>query len=231
MPQPPDLRTQAFAFARDTSELLNGTITDGIRMRVLVSRDGAAGWMGYKINAVEDLPGDLVPLTLGRHAHCFLHVIHTLTLDEAGEYLQATKTSYGVYVGAANLDEAELLVRYDYDREPDHSYADAHMQVRGESKAVDYLNEKLGQSKTLEKLHFPVGGRRYRPALEDIVEFLISEDYVAHRDDWRDTIGYHRTNFHRRQLRAAIRQDPDTAASALGDVGYSVADPPERLAT
>ena len=226
MPQPPDLRTQAFAFARDTSELLNGTVTDGIRMRALVGRDGAVGWMGYKINAVEDLPGDLVPLTLGRQAHCFLHVIHTLTLDEAREYLQATKTSYGVYVGASNLDDAELLVRYDYDREPDHAYADAHMQVRGDSRAVEYLNEKLALSKSLERLHFPVGGRRYRPALEDIIEFLIVEGLVQSRDDWRDSVGYHRTMFHRRQLRAAIRQDPDVAAGALAEVGYSVTDPP-----
>lgn len=181
--------------------------------------------MGYRINAVEDLPGELIPLTLGQAANCYLHVIHTLTLDEAGEYLQATKTGYGVYVGSPSLDEAHLLVRYDYDREPDHPYADAHMQVRGDSQAVEVLNERLGLSKSLEKLHFPVGGRRYRPALEDIVEFLIAEGFAQSRDDWRDTIGYHRTNFHRRQLRAAIRQDPTTAAQGLSDLGYKVRAP------
>lgn len=228
MPQPADLRLQAFGFARDTSELLNGTITDGIRVRSVVRNDGAIGWIGFRINAVEDLPGELIPLTLGTAANCYLHVIHTLTLDETGEYLQATKSSYGVYVGSPSLDEADLLVRYDYEREPTHAYPDAHMQVRGESSAVAYLNKRLEQSKTLEKLHFPVGGRRYRPALEDIVEFLIAENYVAHRDDWRDTIGYHRTNFHRRQLRAAIRQDPGTATQALTDLGYELRSPPAQ---
>ncbi len=222
MPRPPDLRNQAFDFARETSELLNGTITDGLRLRTLVRHDGVIGWVGHRLREVRDVPGELIPLTLGRAAHCFLHLIHTLSLDRAGEYLQATKSSYGVYVGSQSLDEADLLVRYDYEREPSHDYPDAHMQVRGESSAVAYLNERLDQSKTLERLHFPVGGRRYRPALEDIVEFLIAEGYVAHRDDWRDTIGYHRTTFHRRQLRAAIRQDPTTAAQGLVDLGYQI---------
>lgn len=225
MPRPPDLRTQAFGFARDTSELLNGTVTDGIRVRAVIADDGAKGWMGYQIHGAADLPGELIPLSLGSAANCYLHIIYTLTLDEAGEYLQATKSSYGVYVGSQSLDEADLLVRYDYEREPTHDYPDAHMQVKGESSAVAYLNERLDQSKTLERLHFPVGGRRYRPALEDIVEFLIAEGYVAHRDDWRDTIGYHRTTFHRRQLRAAIRQDPATAAQGLSDLGYEVQPP------
>jgi hypothetical protein len=225
LPQPPDLRAQAFDFARETSELLNGTVAHGIRVRALVSHDGAIGWMGYRINAVEDLPGELIPLTLGQAADCFLHVIHTLTLDEAGEHLQATKTGYGVYVGSGSLDEADLLVRYDYDREPDHPYADAHMQVRGDSRAVDHLNERLGLSKSLEKLHFPVGGRRYRPALEDVVEFLITEGFVQSREGWRDVIGYHRTRFHRRQLRAAIRQDPETASGALAKLGFTVQPP------
>jgi len=190
-----------------------------------VGHDGAIGWMGYGINAIDDLPGELIPLTLGRSPNSFLHIIHTLTLDEPGEYLQATKSSYGVYVGSASLDKADLLIRYDYEREPDHLYADAHMQVRGESSAVQLLNERLEMSRSLEKLHFPVGGRRYRPALEDIIEFLIAEGYLQHREGWRDVIGFHRTNFHRRQLRAAIRQDPTTAAQALGDLGYQVRSP------
>jgi len=67
------------------------------------------------------------------------------------------------------------------------------MQVRGESSAVQLLNERLEMSRSLEKLHFPVGGRRYRPALEDIVEFLIAEGYVQHREGWREVIGFHRT--------------------------------------
>jgi hypothetical protein len=64
-------------------------------------------------------------------------------------------------------------------------------------------------------LHFPTGGRRYRPALEDVIEFLIVEGLADGQAGWRDVLNEERDAYWRIQLRAAIRRDPWTALAAL----------------
>jgi hypothetical protein len=71
----------------------------------------------------------------------------------------------------------------------------------------------------MHKLHFPVGGRRYRPSLEDVIEFLIVERLVDARDGWQTVLAREREAFRRLQLRAAIRRDPETTMSALKNLG------------
>jgi hypothetical protein len=63
--------------------------------------------------------------------------------------------------------------------------------------------------------HLPVGGRRYRPTLEDMVEFLITERLARPKRGWKRAIADGREEFRKKQLRAAIRRDPDTARDAL----------------
>ena len=66
------------------------------------------------------------------------------------------------------------------------------------------------------RLHLPVGGRRFRPCLEDIIEFCIVERLVKPRHEtWRDMLDVKRNQFYRRQLQAAVRQDPQAAVGAL----------------
>jgi hypothetical protein len=40
-----DLRNQAGQFAQQLTELLNGTITDGIRVKSVLGVDGRLGWV------------------------------------------------------------------------------------------------------------------------------------------------------------------------------------------
>lgn len=64
-------------------------------------------------------------------------------------------------------------------------------------------------------MHLPVGGRRYHPTLEDMVEFLITEKLARPKDGWKQAVADGREQFRKKQLRAAIRRDPDTARKAL----------------
>lgn len=60
-----------------------------------------------------------------------------------------------------------------------------------------------------------MGGRRFRPTLEDICEFLIVERLVEHRAGWAETLERSREAFQEKQLRAAIRRFPEVAIDQL----------------
>jgi hypothetical protein len=62
-------------------------------------------------------------------------------------------------------------------------------------------------------------GRRFRPILEDVIEFLVSEGLVDPRPGWLDAVEDGRRAFLRKQLRAAIRREPDIALEALKEFG------------
>jgi hypothetical protein len=56
------------------------------------------------------------------------------------------------------------------------------------------------QAAPLDRLHFPVGGRRFRPILEDVIEFLIVERLARARDGWADVLSQERDRYYGIQL-------------------------------
>ena len=70
-----------------------------------------------------------------------------------------------------------MLVPFDYERGKS-GYPEAHLQVYGESAALAAW-KGTPKSRQLARLHFPVRGRRYRPTLEDVVEFLIAKELAV----------------------------------------------------
>jgi hypothetical protein len=40
----------------------------------------------------------------------------------------------------------------------------------------------------MSDLHFPVGGSRFRPSLEDVLDMLVRELGVDHEPGWRDAL-------------------------------------------
>jgi hypothetical protein len=83
------------------------------------------------------------------------------------------------------------------------------------------------QLRTLGRFHFPVGGRRFRPTLEDLIEFLVVEGLVDSYANWRTVLLEHRGRWERLQLQAAVRRDSEAAADALTDLGWICTAPPE----
>lgn len=215
-----ELERQARQFAEQLTSLLNATVTDGPRLRAVLQEDGRIGWIGFEIERRRPFPGEGIPLTISASPpRCFLHVMQTLTLDPDGGYLVVQRSSYGLYL---EQELATVLFHYDYDRDPEHEYPLAHLQVNGQCPALDELNRRTEGDAALERLHFPVGGKRYRPSLEDVVEFLVIEGFVRAKDGWRDAVEQHRRDFHRTQLMAATRRDPEAAAQALAGLGYRI---------
>ena len=109
-------------------------------------------------------------------------------------------------------------MHYDYERGK-HKYPEAHLQVDASGEAWDILCRPRGLSnRPLRRLHFPVGGRRYRPTLEDLIAFLITEDLADHHPGAWEHIEAGREDFRKRQLRAAVRRNPEDALSILREL-------------
>jgi hypothetical protein len=80
----------------------------------------------------------------------------------------------------------------------------------------------------------PMGGDRFRPCLEDIVEFLIRDCGFPGKDGWQELVREGRAKWRRIQIRAVVRDSPAEAIAALAAMGYSVAlpelgEPAERV--
>ena len=78
----------------------------------------------------------------------------------------------------------------------------------------------------LHALHFPVGGRRFRPTLEEFLLFLDREKlFDDWKEGWKPRLIRSLEAWERQQARATARQFPDEAVGALEALGYGVTPP------
>jgi hypothetical protein len=166
-----DLERQAREFAESVQNVLNATICTGIRIGVVSSADTKLVSIGYGVTGICDTPA-LFPVSLGRKKpRCWLKVGYQLSLDTSGRFLTVAVSAFEVYAATG----AQVpLCRFDYERGKSGGYPEAHIQVHGESGALAAWTG-VPNTRELERLHLPMGGRRYRVTLEDVIEFLITE--------------------------------------------------------
>lgn len=164
--------------------------------------------------------------------------------DSDERYLRVEESSVKVYpLGAINK---EPLFRYEYHRQPQGHVPCAHLQIHAHSDAFTHLlgwpgrhsrrardrkDRGLSRFPTVSEFHFPLGGPRFRPALEDILEVLQEEFGLKTGENWLEVCRKSRTRWRRIQLAAAVRDSPETAAEELRRLGYEVTGDavPERL--
>lgn len=216
-----DLGGQAREFAGHITNLLNRTVTNGIRIKAVLNPGGSTGWVGYEISKA--LPQAVVPIpvTTGRaDPRGYLVVLHRLALDAEETYITTTSSRLELHL---TPDLEQPIVRYDYNRDPVLAknglpYPPAHVHVHGERGPVDHLAEAAAVERKLSDFHWPVGGKRFRPSLEDLVEFLIVEDLADKHEGWQDAIDEHRERWYEIQLKAAVRRSPEVARTALREM-------------
>jgi len=214
----PDLEAEARSWADGLTRLLNNTVTNGIRLSAVVPSEGLCV-VGCGLTKNSFTP-QVVPLTVSQAwPRCYLFAVWTLALDAETAQLTVTQSKFALR--ADKRDGAEDLFSYEYGTDPDDEYPAAHLHVAGDSAPLRQLCERTGVNKQLRDLHFPVGGRRFRPSLEDVVEMLVTEGFVEARAGWREVVETSRRSFLTRQLRAAVRQDPETARAELAALDQS----------
>jgi hypothetical protein len=143
-------------------------------------------------------------------------------LDSLGEYLAVEESTFNLL---SVLDRTPVF-RIHYRRNCP-SQPTAHVHVHGHRGALSHLLSRAGHDSPhdMSSLHIPVGGSRFRPCLEDFIQFLICECKFDAQCGWRGHIEAGRERWRCRQAAAVVRDVPEEAARVLRHLGYSVEAP------
>ncbi|MCY3562012.1 MAG: hypothetical protein OXH20_12730 [bacterium] len=162
----------------------------------------------------------------------FLGVTYKVAMDANDTHLQVLTSTISLRVDVTGGKRVPRpLVRVEYDRDqlrPGRTAAHVHLHANAPEMAWVYGSG--GQpAPDLHSLHFPVGGRRFRPTLEDFLLFLDREGlYTDWKDGWRPKLIQSLEEWERLQARATARQFPEEAVSALEALGYGVTAPKDE---
>lgn len=182
---------------------------------------------------VRQEPDTGVPLIVGGEPLLTLTVHFWCSWDRPGKYLAVDSSAIKVFAGREA--QAEPLFRYEYERWPGREQPGAHVQVHGHRDGVSYVMTRAGRGSrrgraradsdavpAMRELHFPVGGPRFRPCLEDVLEMLVVEFGVDCSIEGREALQRGRVKWRGFQLSTAVRDNPEIAAETLRELGYSV---------
>lgn len=183
--------------------------------------------IGYNISKQDQDLTTGIPLTIsGKQPRFFLGFFMHLRADDEQRFMMVTE-SMAILALAADLSRE--LLHYDYERDKPaqgKGYPEAHLQVCASSDHWEAAGDRVtGGELSLSKIHLPVGpvgGRRFRPSLEDVVEMLIVEELVEYRDGWQEALNDTRRPFQQLQLKAAVRRNQELAKEALEGEGWTV---------
>ncbi|WP_344046751.1 hypothetical protein [Nocardioides panacihumi] len=176
----------------------------------------------YRERVVIKTSDDGVPLTISGNLYGWLRPSFQCRFDHVGHCLAIHKANF--WIGSSKTRSPLIRFEYEYEsRTAPHS----HIQIHAESGVLSSLLTRARHTTPhdLSKLHLPTGGSRFRPNLEDVIQFLIEECRLDHRDTWRAAVNDHRAEWRRVQTRAVARAMPAEAARALRELGYKVTPP------
>lgn len=183
---------------------------------------------------VRHAPEPGVPLTVDGVVVLRLRVDYRCGWDRTGRFLAVRRSTLAVVAEGSD----EPLFRYDYDAGSDEKVPAAHLNVHGHRDELVFAMMaaghrlrgrarssavRSGRVPRVSTLHFPLGGRRFRPSFEDVVEMVVREFGLDTRPAWREAVRAGRTRWRAVQLRAAVREDPGGAVAVLRELGWAVA--------
>lgn len=182
--------------------------------------------------AIQQDPATGIELKVNGKTLLSLTVEFRCCLDSSGRFL-AIKSSK-IHVFAGNKADRTPLFRYEYVRDPEgvpaaHIHVHAHRDAFTATMVRSGKQTKRGKRRAdpenfpaLSELHFPVGGHRFRPCLEDVLEMLIDEFGVDHTAESRRLLKEGRARWRKIQQQAAIRDDLQNAIDYLEQEGFDV---------
>jgi len=154
----------------------------------------------------------------------------SVNFDHSGEYLKVIRSAFTLMMAE---NDSIPLVRYEFD-DLMRTAPIAHWQFHAERGAFSHLlgfARSAGKKVTpysLSSLHFPVGGARMRPGVDDLLEFLVKECHFDTVETWRTSILASRDRYRRIQARTIARDMQEEVAATLVEAGWKVT-PPETL--
>ncbi|MCA0145598.1 hypothetical protein [Blastococcus sp. LR1] len=166
-----------------------------------------------------------IPLLVGGEVLATLSLAMFLSLDRSETFLKTVRSDFIV----KSTLHRQPLIRLDYRADMDRAPS-AHWQFHAERGAFSHLlarahaldPTRVNMPHDLGSLHIPVGGERFRPCLEDFLQFLIQECGIDRRDGWLRVLEEGRRRWRLRQLAATIRDAQDHTADVLRGLGWAV---------
>lgn len=228
----------ARSFADDLTQRVRGIVPTDAAFSALAYPNDHGGRVLVGVLA-DDLRAQHIPLTIDRKPMLQLFVKINCLLDSAGTYLAVDESWVHVRLGERERDEP--LFRYEFVRKHvGQLIPSAHIQVHAHRDEFLYLLtaaprgrpkvlRRKGEVPRMSKFHFPVGGHRFRPCLEDVLQALILEFGIDHQPTWLSAVEGGREQWRRFQLRAAVRDAPEDAAATLESMGWQVTPPADLV--
>jgi hypothetical protein len=165
-----------------------------------------------------------VPLLVRGQQLAWLRLNYSCRPDSVERYLAVDSSK----VWVVSTKDRSPLFRFEFQYEATR-VPHSHIHVHAERGSLTHLLTRTGHGRPHEMsaLHLPTGGSRFRPNLEDVVQFLIVECGVDPVEGWKAAVDERRAEWRAIQTRAVARAMPAEAAYALRELGYSVTPPPD----
>lgn len=219
--EPEWLRQQAQLFAEELTRTVQAVVPDSDPFTVVITDN---------LVSVRQGPREGVTLTVNGKPLLHLKATFRCCKDRDGDYLAIEKSGFEVLPLAGR----EPIFRYEYVRNHGKAPA-AHAHVHAHRDAFTYLMAKAGRTTPrarrrasadeipqIQDLHFPLGGHRFRPCLEDVLQTLIEEFGVDYKAGTMDALASGREAWRKKQARSVVRDDPASAVEVLQKLGYDV---------
>lgn len=229
------LAREAEKFANQLTATVRGVFGDDCSAFLSKAIEGSVGG-GFFVR--QDPSSGLVLTDEAGKPILRLTVDYKCTYDGHGHYMAISESQVRVF---GEPEGRVPLFRYEYNRHMRQALPAAHIQFHGThpelQKAIEECGESTSRAKErkrrrkspeLSRLHFPVGGPRFRPALEDVLEMLIEEfgvRTVGSMAAAREALADAREDWRRTQVATVVRDAPSEAAAALKKLGYTVNPP------
>lgn len=220
-----DAHDAAKAFAADLTETVQAVLPDSpVFQAMLVAPP-------HLLISVFDAHQKVARLPLfvrGKHVADW-KLTMSVNWDHTGNYLKVMRSGFTL---VANADKVPL-VRYEFDDDM-HTAPIAHWQFHAERGAFSHLlgfalaAGKNVKPHSLSSLHFPVGGARMRPGVDDLLEFLAKECAFDTVGGWKGAILESRARYRTIQARTIARDMQSEVADVLRGEGWII-EPPERV--
>lgn len=231
---------QAQTFAVDVYNTIKGSIKSNIEpFDVVAGARGSKIFITINSNPAEGIELHPVDTDEGAVPAFTLTVSYSCHVGDTG-YLTVDKSSF--IVGAYGIDQP--LFHLDYIREAQSNIPGAHYNIHAHRDEFVYAMlqgganprqrrrlkafDKRGRYPRISDLHFPVGGARFRPCLEDLIQMVVEEFGIATEPGWQTILEQGRRQWRESQLLALVWKNPELCARKLREKGYTVIPPQDE---
>lgn len=227
-----DLEEEAQEFAHLLSSTIRLVCPDALPLAIQIRKRKSR-----TLATIEPENGSAYPITISGAHLLDLTVSYECSISDNHSYLRVEESGIGV---RPHDGSGEHLMRFEYLHSPNSPVPSSHLHIHAHRDAWTFMmahdgvgsdrrdvkrrgsNTKVPQ---LSDVHFPLGGPRMRPTLEDVVELLIHELGVDHAEDALTRLATSRAVWRERQMRSLVMSLPLVAAETLRESGWSVPPP------